>query len=146
MSQLLAQIGNPTVPGLDVTGGNSGTVGASILEKYIALGIQTAIVVGALAVLVYFFLGAIRWITSGGDKGSLEKARQQMVQAAVGLLVLVSLIAVIDFIGPILFGFNILELNFVNQITEPPSSSTGSGSNYIGPISPTGTWIGPPQN
>lgn len=130
MSKLLAQIGNQAVPGLDVSGGNSGTVGAEILEKYIALGIQTAIVVGALAVLIYFFLGAIRWITAGGDKGSLEKARQQMVQAAVGLLILVSLIAIINFIGPILFGFNILELNFVNQITSTPGGAAGGSGSF----------------
>jgi len=127
MLALLAQIGNQAVPQLDVSAGNSGQVGATILTRYIGLGVQTAITVGALAVLVYFFLGAIRWITAGGDKGSLEKARDQMIQAAVGLLVLVSLIAIIDFIGPILFGFDILELNFINQIrTTAPAAPPGS--------------------
>lgn len=136
MSRLIAQIGNQAVPGLDVSGGNSGEVGAEILSRYIALGIQTAIIVGALAVLVYFFLGAIRWITSGGDKGSLEKARQQMVQAAVGLLILVSIIALLNFIGPLLFGFDLLELNFVNQIDE--LFSGGSESTYRVPMSNPG--------
>ncbi len=126
MSRLLAQIGNQAVPGLDVSGGNSGEVGASILQKYVAYGIQTAIIVGALAVLVYFFLGAIRWLTSGGDKGSLEKARGQMINAAIGLLILVSIVAAIGFLGPLLFGFDVLELNFVNQIESPSTTGTGS--------------------
>lgn len=140
MFTLLAQVGNQAVPGLDVSGGNSGEVGAEILSRYIALGIQTAIVVGALAVLVYFFLGAIRWITSGGDKGSLEKARDQMVQAAVGLLILVSIIAVLNFLGPILFGFDILELNFVNQIEELSGGATPSeaGGAFGQPTRPVG--------
>lgn len=140
MFTLLAQVGNQAVPGLDVSGGNSGEVGAEILSRYIALGIQTAIVVGALAVLVYFFLGAIRWITSGGDKGSLEKARDQMVQAAVGLLILVSIIAVLNFLGPILFGFDILELNFVNQIEELSGGATPSeaGGAFAQPTRPVG--------
>jgi len=136
MSQLLAQIGNQAIPGLDVSGGNSGDVGAEILSRYIALGIQTAIVVGALAVLVYFFLGAIGWITSAGDKGSLEKARNRMVNAAVGLLLLVSIIALLNFLGPLLFGFDILELNFVNQIDELSTGGSSGGSGTGGLSSP----------
>lgn len=118
MSTLLAQISNPAVPAVDDlvrAGGNSGTIGASILSRYVAVSIQTAIVLGGLASLVFMFLAAINWITAGGDKGKIEKAQQRIVQSLLGLGVIFSIVAIAVFIGP-LFGLDLLRLEFLNQI------------------------------
>ncbi|MFH2118379.1 MAG: hypothetical protein ABII10_01435 [Candidatus Paceibacterota bacterium] len=52
-------------------------------------GLMSATMVLA-AIITFFFLiwGAIEWITSEGDKGKLEKARNRITQALVGLIVL----------------------------------------------------------
>lgn len=115
MSTLLAQITNPAVPVVSQASGNSGQIGASILGRYIGILIPTAVIVGGMAVLLYLILGAISWITAGGDKGKIEKARERMIQSVIGLVVLTSVVAMANFLGPI-FGLDLLQLNFVNQI------------------------------
>ena len=45
-------------------------------------------VIAAVLVLLYLLWGAFEWITSGGDKGKVEKARDKITQAVVGLIVL----------------------------------------------------------
>lgn len=127
---LIAQQGltNPAVPSLQTiapVAADSGARGASILGFYIALMIQTSLSLGALAVLLYMFLGAIGWITAGGDAGKIEKARDRMIQAVIGLAVLFSVVAITGFVGPI-FGLDLLSPVFVNQLSE--STVPGAGS------------------
>jgi hypothetical protein len=58
-------------------------------------GILSAIMaVAALMVLLYLIWGAITWITSGGDKGKIETARNRMTQAIVGIIVLAASLAI----------------------------------------------------
>jgi hypothetical protein len=117
MLTLIAQsLTNPAVQGLPDTGANSGEIGASILGHYIAIGLVTAVAMGALAVLLYFILGAINWITAGGDKGKVEKAQQRIIQAFVGFGLLVFAVTIIQWVGPTFFGIDLLNVEFVNQL------------------------------
>jgi hypothetical protein len=77
--------------------------------------------VGALAVLLYFLWGAIEWVTSAGEKGKLESARNRMLHAAIGLLILVGSLVLIGFISFLLFGteFNILKPVFPTPDAAP---------------------------
>ena len=61
-----------------------GTV-ATVLSNIIG----SLTVLGGLFFVVYFFMGAFKWITAGGDSGKIEKARDQMIQGVLGLLVMV---------------------------------------------------------
>jgi hypothetical protein len=45
--------------------------------------------------LLYLLLGALAWITSGGDKGGVEKARDKIQAAIVGVLMIVIVLAVV---------------------------------------------------
>ncbi|MCD8484393.1 hypothetical protein LRY60_02135 [Candidatus Woesebacteria bacterium] len=125
LSTLLAQrITNPAVPAVEQvisSAPDTASGGASVLGLYIALLIQTALILGGLAVLLYMFLGAIGWITAGGDSGKIEKARDRIIQSIVGLAVLASVVAVAAFIGPV-FGLDLLNPTFINQL----NSSRGS--------------------
>lgn len=60
-------------------------------------------VVAALLVLMYLIWGGIEWITSGGDKGKTESARNKITAAVIGLIVLAAAYAifmlVIRFLG-----------------------------------------------
>lgn len=44
-------------------------------------------VISALIALIYLIWGGIKWITSGGDKSGVEGARNHIIAAIVGLIV-----------------------------------------------------------
>lgn len=125
IAQAVSQPGltNPAVKGLPESSGNSGQTGAEILGKYIAIALTTAVALGGLAVLVYFILGAINWITAGGDKSKIEKAQQRIIQAFIGFALLVFSVTILQWIGPALFGIDLLKLEFVNQLA--PTGTPG---------------------
>lgn len=60
-------------------------------------------VLAALLVFVYLIWGGIEWITSGGDKGKTESARNKITAAVIGLIVLAAsyaiLLLVLKFLG-----------------------------------------------
>jgi len=66
--------------------------------------LTNVIVVGALVALYYLIMGAIGWITSGGDKGKVEVARNKMIYAVVGLLILASVWAIYSLVLTLGFG------------------------------------------
>jgi len=69
--------------------------------------ISTITIIGGLAFLIYFIVGGLKWITSGGDKGKVSEAQTQMTQAAVGLIVIVVSYFLTGIVGSVL-GLNIL--------------------------------------
>lgn len=110
-----AQITNPAIGELgdDATGAESG----SLFTSYFLRIWNTIITIGALMVIVYFLWGAIEWISAGGDASKVQKARDKIVQAVIGLVVLVASFTIIGFISQIFFGagpgdFDILNLKF----------------------------------
>ena len=60
-------------------------------------------VIAALLVFMYLIWGGIEWITSGGEKGKTESARNKITSAVVGLIVLAAsyaiLLIVLRFLG-----------------------------------------------
>jgi hypothetical protein len=69
--------------------------------------ITTLTIVSGLAFVVYFMLGAFKWITSGGDQNKTEEAKRQLTQAAIGIIVVVVSYFIISIIGSVL-GFDLL--------------------------------------
>jgi hypothetical protein len=54
-------------------------------------GIMSALmVIAAVFVLLQLIWGAIDWISSGGDKSKVEAARNKIMNAVIGLIVLAS--------------------------------------------------------
>lgn len=46
-------------------------------------------VIGGLAFIYYFILGAINWVTAGGDTQKVTLARLQIINALIGLIIVV---------------------------------------------------------
>lgn len=69
--------------------------------------ITTVTVVGALAFVIYFTLGGLKWIIAGGDKTKVSDAQTSMTQAAIGLIAIVASYFIIGIIGAVL-GIDIL--------------------------------------
>lgn len=64
--------------------------------------ITTLTVVGSLAFVIFFTIGAIKWITAGGDKNKVAEAQSQMTQGAIGLIALVASYFVVGIVGGVL--------------------------------------------
>lgn len=76
------------------------------LGRFISSLVGLALIVAALLVFGYLILGGIQWITSGGDKGKTEAARNQITAALVGLAIVAAAYAIMQVIG-YFFGFDI---------------------------------------
>lgn len=84
----------------------AGTTGNELVlgqfEGIISTSISVLTVVGGLFFVVYFFLAALKWITAGGDGGKVGKARDEMVQGVIGLIVIVAAYGIIGLLGTVL--------------------------------------------
>ena len=78
------------------------------------------IFVGAgLFVLYHLIFGALEWISSGGDKEKVEKARKRITTAITGLVILFVTLGIIVLIEQI-FGFG---MGFTRAISIPKFAS-----------------------
>ncbi len=110
ISTFLVQNGkiyNPVVTGAWGSGGTG--AGASSVGNLIAAFIRVMVIVGSLGFILYFILGAVHWITAGGDKGKVEEAKNEIVNAVTGLVILLALYAVVTFLNKI-FGIDLLNI------------------------------------
>ena len=64
------------------------TKGYSSLGNFIGNFLTLALAIAILVVLVMLIWGAFEWITSGGDKEAVGKARGRIINALIGLAVL----------------------------------------------------------
>ena len=81
-------------------------------------------IVAALAFLLYFVLGAITWITSGGSKEQVEKARNQMTNAAIGLVAVIASYTIAGIVSLVL-GINILDpCSTLDQVQNGTTTAT----------------------
>lgn len=98
-----------TLPGVDPTTTTTG--------ELIASALQIVFIAAALAVLIYLVWGAFKWITSGGDKDAIGKARGTIVNALIGLAILALAFFITVLFGQIV-GINILNLPVIPRLGE----------------------------
>ncbi|MFH1827097.1 MAG: hypothetical protein ABH812_01525 [bacterium] len=60
-------------------------------------------VMAGLAALLYLLLGAFSWITSGGNKENVEKARDKIQAAIVGIILVVIVVAILATLEQVVF-------------------------------------------
>ncbi len=87
-----------------------GKSGLEFFQDLVPNLVGLAFVVGALVFFFIMIIGAIQWITSGGDKTALEGARGKITNALVGVVVLFGLFALLKVLEDF-FGINILTLD-----------------------------------
>jgi len=106
MQEFLAQaINNP------VLGPSLGSLnGVGFFQRLLPALISGGLIAGAVIFFIMLLVGAIQWISSGGDKAKTEEARGRITNALTGLIILLSLFAIANLIGSF-FGVNILRLN-----------------------------------
>jgi len=84
------------------------------IGKLISAAIQVAFIVAGILTFVFLVLGGIEWLTSGGDKGKTENARNRITAALVGLAIVAASWALMQLIS-YFFGIDI----FSGNITPP---------------------------
>jgi len=65
------------------------------IGRLISSGIQFILIGAGLIAFVYLLLGGIQWITSGGDKAGVDAARQKILAAVIGLIIVFATYALI---------------------------------------------------
>jgi len=60
----------------------------------IEIAVRTLFIVGGVAFVILFLIGAIRYITSGGDAKAVDGAKKNITAAIVGVLILASVYTV----------------------------------------------------
>lgn len=105
-SSALAFANEPQLPQISVDPQADGLVRITDLGRLISSFVSGAIVLSLILVLFYLIIGGVQWITSGGDKGKTESARNKITSAVVGLAIVAASWAVFTVIG-YLFGVDI---------------------------------------
>ncbi len=117
LTQVLAQ---PTIPAIKVTPPTN--QGYSTLSGFITNFLTVSFAVAILVVLVMLIWGAFEWITSGGDKDSVGKARNRIINALIGLAVLAVAFALAKIAGQFL-GFDLSNIRIPGpgQVSPAPA-------------------------
>ncbi len=75
------------------------------IGKILSMGIQLFFFVAAIATMIYLFWGAFDWISSSGEKEKVLKAQNKIMNAVIGLLLVVVVFVVFNVImGTVLGG------------------------------------------
>lgn len=68
------------------------------LGIFVSKIVGAALIIAAILVFVMLVWGGIQWITSGGDKGKTEEARNRITAALVGLAIVAAAWALIQLV------------------------------------------------
>lgn len=93
-------------------GGNFSALclGASDLGKVIGNAINFIFVVAALLALVFLIIGGVKWLTSQGEKEGVNKARETIVAAIVGLVIIFLSYLIVNFVLNLFVGVSLFNL------------------------------------
>lgn len=73
--------------------------------------INLVFIVAAAMTFFYLIFGAISWITSGGDKGKVEAARNKITAAVIGLLILAATWGIFTLLVRLFFDKNVTDID-----------------------------------
>lgn len=90
--------------------GNAPTGGKSTLETILQVGISYLYIVAIILALFFLVWGGVNWVMSEGDKQRLTQARQKIVFAIIGLILVFIAFIIISIIGNF-FNINLLTPN-----------------------------------
>ena len=89
----------------------------SAFEKIISNVLVVLTVVAGVSFVLYFLIGALQWITAGGQKDKVETAKTMMTNGAIGLIIVTLSYVIVWIVGQAL-GLNILEPSaLINNLT-----------------------------
>ncbi len=75
-----------------------GSITTHCLTKVPQFIIQLVFVIGVVIAIIFLIYGGIKWILSGGDKTAVETARNHIIAAIIGLIIVVGAFFIIGLI------------------------------------------------
>lgn len=99
---------------------NPGTGYATDFGNMFTSLVNVVMVIAAMLVFAYMIWGGVEWITSGGDKGKAESARNKLTAAIIGLVIVAASYAVVNLVVQFLGFGNFQDVfNNIGTINEP---------------------------
>lgn len=120
------------VSGADQTGAGFGNFLGGLLSG--------VMMIAALLLFFYLIWGGIEWITAAGESGKIQKARDKMTQAVIGIIVLAASVAIFslvqEFLGIEVINFFGSQSSVQSGVNAAQSGTTGGaasgGSSFFG--------------
>lgn len=81
----------------------------SDMGRVLGFVISVAFIIAILIALFFLIWGGIKWISSGGDKAGVEGARNQIIAAVIGLIIVFLAFFILNLVLG-LFGLNLFNL------------------------------------
>lgn len=72
------------------------------IGKIISGALGLIMIFAAIICFIFLVTGGMSWITSGGDKAAVETARNRIMNAIIGLILILSVWAIINLLFPML--------------------------------------------
>ncbi len=91
--------------------------GIEFFQSFIPNLITLGLIIGVVFFLFILIMGALQWISSGGDKNALEAAKSKITNAMVGIVILFAIFAVLKLIENF-FGVSILTLDIGSLVIQ----------------------------
>lgn len=85
-------------------------LGANDLNKVIGNAINFIFVVAAMLALIFLIIGGVKWLTSQGEKEGVNKARETIVAAVVGLVIIFLSYLIVNFVLNLFVGVSLFNL------------------------------------
>ena len=97
---------------------NSTSEACTLFEGLISSVIGLMTMIAGIWFIILLITSAYSWMSSGGDKGAVETARKKMINAVIGLVIVVAALFIADLLGG-LIGFPTLTNpgEFINCVT-----------------------------
>lgn len=92
----------------EVEEGGLGTTG-TVFGRFFSNILGFLTLLAGIFFLIYFLVGGLSWLTSSGKSEQVEKAKQSMTNAAIGLIIVVAAYGIAFIIGTVL-GLDILNI------------------------------------
>lgn len=96
-------------------------------------------IIASLMLLLYLLWGGISWISAGGDASKIQKARDQMTQAVIGIIVLSSTLAIFMLVQNFL-GIKLVEFSGGNQTSVGSTTQTTNPGGLSAVAKQIGGW------
>lgn len=109
MEKIYAQVCNPALPKQLGGCGSKVEQGGKVVGGLISSIVGLVFILGFCLTFLYLLTGGLQWITSQGDKGALESARNKITHAIIGLVIVASAYAIFKLVGSF-FGIDILNI------------------------------------
>lgn len=71
-------------------------------DQVLTFAIRMLFIISGLVAVLYLLMGAMAWITSGGNKESVDKAREKIQAALIGVILLFAVLAIIGVVENVL--------------------------------------------